>query len=279
MKRLAILVGSWTEDDEKEFQQGIKADIQHFFSFLRSGIGGAWRQGVDLICLFNPTRKGLEDTIKQLEGCELGIVYFSGHGHHEFDYDMLNINSKDVFPVEYLFGNAKRQFVITDSCRNLYANFVGQISGLGELSFDCSNLEYARAVYNECILKSPYGRVLIQSSSKGQSSYATPSGGDFSKRLGRIFVEFQAKTKSYLLTASSLLKPGMFSLAFGQVPEVSYNSNEALKIPLAVNWQALVLRRQIEEEESRRKANKEVVGLVLSVSILAIAVAVFAGRK
>ena len=70
-----------------------------------------------------------------------------------------------------------------DACRNNVIDdtipFLGDIEDI----FPTQHLQLSRRLFTNLLSKSPYGKVLFQSSKSGQSSLDTPTGGLFTKTV------------------------------------------------------------------------------------------------
>ena len=130
MKRKALLIGYSDVDEMGYSRLNIKKDIDGYINFLRSAKGGAWYDS-EIKTIINEDISELNKTIEQIRKEENDIVFvaFSGHG----DYDdvenycrRLEISNGQTILEKKLWGLAKRQILICDSCSGLRSEYANE---------------------------------------------------------------------------------------------------------------------------------------------------------
>jgi Caspase domain len=76
MHRKAILIAS---HPEKNSVPSVAADLEAFYSFLRSNPGGAW-DTAEIVLLKHPKREEILAAITAAKSADYCLVYFAGHG-------------------------------------------------------------------------------------------------------------------------------------------------------------------------------------------------------
>ena len=101
MKRCAILVASPLSYLHPKYLFGPLNDINRYYEFLTSAVGGAWLPG-EIIYLKNPSKHQLYNAINWCINVNADIVkiVFSGHGMNAFGDDIVQINDR-----EYVYVN------------------------------------------------------------------------------------------------------------------------------------------------------------------------------
>lgn len=130
MKRKALLIGYSDVDSYGNSTLNIRKDINGYKNFLMSIKGGAWYD-TEIVPIINESLKVLRGTIEDTknENNDVVFVAFTGHG----DYDdvenycrRLEITDGDTILEKDLWGLAKRQILICDSCSGLRSEYVNE---------------------------------------------------------------------------------------------------------------------------------------------------------
>jgi hypothetical protein len=166
----------------------------------------------------------------------------------------------------HLLNGSSRQLVIVDACRNyISANRIGAIQGLSD---ECDHFEGSpvRDLFNEWILLSPAGHMIIHATANGTISYDTDKGGVFSQTLLSISTNFiinegYTPVSAYVVLGN--VKNAMRLNGRAQVPCIVYNTGN-LTVPFAVGKAKQVpvyYPQQIAQVQE--SSNSSWVGLVL----------------
>lgn len=243
MKKLLVIIHSWTSGDEREFRQGVVRDARSIAATFRSSTLGAWDPMREIVHLRNPSASDLHQLRQSMVGLDLAVVYYTGHGLMRGEQSLLNINDHEEFPVMSLFAKCVRQLVILDTCQvDPYRSF----SGLGEIGdpfdgLDCRDPSYARKVYNQLVEKCPFGKAILFSSSFGQYSYADAYGGTFTKHLTNVAHNYESHAQRGffpLLNTFRTVRKSVINARrrMDQVPMLRTNNQEFVeRFPLLIN--------------------------------------------
>jgi hypothetical protein len=172
MKRKAVLIGNTSG------LQGVKTDIAHFNTFLKSDRGGAWYNH-EIETLENVQKSALLKKIDTLrkENFDYVVVLFSGHGG-QLRNTVLELNAQgETIEETELRQIAKRQMNIYDCCR-AYPETALRKAAMEALSTTfLESINNARQRYESRIMQAIPQQALLYSCSIGQVSYDTPEGG------------------------------------------------------------------------------------------------------
>src|SRR5688572_29475954 len=114
--RKAIIIASPLKKGQRGYLPGVEADVDNYFSFLTSPIGGYWYPN-EIQVLRNPTKASALKSINAIN-VDYVITIFSGHGATDVKTkrDYINLNSSEGIWISDLSTNAKRQLAIVDAC-------------------------------------------------------------------------------------------------------------------------------------------------------------------
>ena len=99
--------------------RGGAADLVNYTRYLKSDIGGAWRDD-EIHTLRNPTRRRMEISfIAHGSESDYSLIIFSGHGgtNRVSGEIVACINDDEDIEVDDMHTKASRQLIILDSCR------------------------------------------------------------------------------------------------------------------------------------------------------------------
>lgn len=212
MKRKAILIGYSDKDAMGNNRLNIKKDIEGYTNFLLSAKGGAWYEN-EIKTIINEDISELNKTIEQIrkEENDIVIVTFSGHG----DYDDVEnycrrlelLNGKTILEKK-LWGLAKRQILICDSCSGLRSEYANEslleekgIMALEDISERKKILSRNR--YNELCKNTPEQLLRLYASKIGTSAIED-NGGLYTQTL--IHTLNNAETEIDIVTAHDITK-------------------------------------------------------------------------
>lgn len=130
MKRRILIIGSPLSG--RDFLVGVKDDVQNFYRYVTSSIGGAYTNN-EIVYLPNPRFADVQRILNSCTQCEILTVYFSGHGYRNCGIDFICLNGTDIMAVTSLLTLAKRHIIITDACRTPIdtKGYGDVISGIG----------------------------------------------------------------------------------------------------------------------------------------------------
>ena len=247
MKRCAILVASPLSYLHPKYLFGPLNDINRYYEFLTSAVGGAWLPGV-IIYLKNPSKHQLYNAINWCINVNADIVkiVFSGHGMNAFGDDIVQINDREYVYVNDLHNiECKRIITIIDACRiNSQEN---PLMGIGDipLPFDRTYLQYSRNMYDNYINQTSTGKLLISSCSVNEYSWDSNKGGLYSISLLESIREWhKSPTNSTILRADIAFRK---SVNYLKTTHSNYNQNpvgeswgDGKNFPLAINTKPIL---------------------------------------
>lgn len=237
MKRKVLLIGSPLSG--RHFLIGVKNDIENFFRYVTSSIGGGYTSD-EIKILEHPTISEVKNVLTTFNNSAIVTIYFSGHGFRSNKEDYIWLTHDTYFPVKSLFTTAKRHLVFIDACRIPYdTREIGDvISGIG-FHFSTEHIELSRKLYCHYINKSPLGGALVFATSKGQPAFDSESGGVYTNSLMTTLHNWSNTCNEKMITVeqafhrSSIItrehKPK-------QLPKIYYcKTRTALHIPIGIN--------------------------------------------
>lgn len=183
MKRKAILIGN------THGLNGVKTDLEHTGTFLRSSVGGGWYSN-EIEVFENPSKDQLlrKLEIVRKESNDYVFVLFSGHGGQERN-TILELNGNgETISESQLQDIGPRQLSIFDCCRAVVEQVRKSIA-LESLSASFSESASVRRKYEERIMEAIHQQARLYSCAVGEKSYDTPQGAMY---LGNLLAAARA---------------------------------------------------------------------------------------
>jgi hypothetical protein len=194
MKRKAVLIESSDVSGCNDLP-GARVDVENWITFLRSDLGGAWKDA-EIVTLRKPFTTQVEREVGVARDCYC-FVAFSGHG---CEGSVVLNDSVDSFPIAKLKPTGGRGTVVVDACRGIAEgriyNFANQ--SLASIALNAksgetmelfesrtANVKAAAAVseafrnWVAVLENSAHGTVEMLSCAKGQSAQENPASGGF----------------------------------------------------------------------------------------------------
>jgi hypothetical protein len=184
MTRQAILIGSPGPLGSDIFLKGVDVDITNFSSFLKSSIGGSWKEK-EIANLYESPSKNFIELFQSIHADFL-LVYFSGHGQHDLKESNIAINDSESLSVSDLISiiKAPKTLLIIDSCRKSCDEEYSSFLGPEYLSFESNfNQHDSSEKYQQIISESTDGIVIAYSCSVGETSNDSELGGSYTYSL------------------------------------------------------------------------------------------------
>lgn len=183
MKRQALFIANLDA-------AGAQNDINNWKRFLRSGVGGAWRED-EIRILTNPSKSFLEAYLTKIRSAQndFVIVVYAGHGGWERS-TILEINPNgETINETTLKGLAPREILTLDCCRA-----TGSISDILNESQPKMFSERARSIirsrYDARMMAAIPQQVTLYACGVGECAYCTSEGGYYTKNLLRQCASF-----------------------------------------------------------------------------------------
>jgi len=236
MKRLALLIGSPSTQQNGDFLAGVQTDIENIERFLKSSIGGSWQDTEIKKFQLNPNYSQVEPFLKECESKDFAFVYFSGHGATDKSnlHPRVKFRENDYPYVKDLANRANKQITIIDACRG-YSEFSNFDGGLGRIDFLNYKPEFARAVFNNYVDNLQNSRVLFFASQEGQNSLNVGSeGGLFSINLLSAAKNLVNNNNDLVVNVSKVFNLTYNLTSKYHQPELHKTDENALKLPFAI---------------------------------------------
>jgi Caspase domain len=164
---------------------------------------GRWFDN-EIVTLQNPS---VETVVKEVHSAVVDylIVYFSGHGGTmEGDRRMLELKNGLITDTD-LLNTCTKQIVIRDSCSNYIRPGISGIPEFGEEYFSFDGVYTARELFDQYILHSPCGKIIVHSTQLGQPSYDGIDGGYFTQALINVATKLKTPQNYYPLSIADVL--------------------------------------------------------------------------
>lgn len=168
--RKAIIIGSPGEYRDLKFLPGVSIDLENYNNYLQSKPGGQWHEN-EIKILIDPTSAEVNNEIIAATQDYI-FINFSGHGYTDIasDEQYICLKDKDIL-VSKLVGTSKKQTIVIDSCRE-YSTHLAEKLRL-ELILEAKlfvDKKDTRTIFDNAIIKSPDGIILVNSTSLNQSA-------------------------------------------------------------------------------------------------------------
>jgi hypothetical protein len=269
--RRAILI-SCPGTGEK-YLLGADKDITNMVNYLTSPRGGDWRSN-EITCLNNPTWQEAYQVINKYM-VDYQFIYFAGHGSADQQRTRF-LMFKDGEVEDLLLLNAiPKQLVIADACRVCYPTISG-ISPAEDVYSSFTGVSAARSAFDQCILKSPNGKIIVNATLHGEEAREERygRGGAFTLSLLHAALNFKTGTDLSPVMIAELMnntQRTLWSQAYTQVPEIVWSIGE-LRVPFLIDTEQII---STELEEPAPKISEVEKGnwvKVIAASILVIAI-------
>lgn len=271
--RLAILIGS--QSPGSTLLPGVNKDIANLIAFLMSPVGGAW-QRQEIIVLQNPTCSKVLTTILNARADYL-FTYFSGHGITDSQgRRMLAVADGGVHDIQLLNFYCTRQVLFADSClTHERSAAIGSIPWPGEQWHYFDGYSWARDTFDQHILQSPAGHLIIYATQDKYKAYDSPNGlgGEFTLALLQSVSKYQRSGQEGLLYIPTVIDYATHLLQQKGVPQTpSYVFHQGnFQVPLAIVSPQFVYAKPRANTIVKEKDNSVQNALLLGLAIVVIA--------
>lgn len=253
-----------------EYLVGVGPDMRNVQEFFSAPNGGRWEKDE---CIHIPNAKVQEvlKVIKENEADYL-IVYFSGHGYTDGQTGarMLCLQDGEISDIQ-LLNNSPRQLVLADTCRNVYVPAISGLPEYGETHYNVDGGDIVREIFDDFILKSPHGKMIIYGTREGYYSNDTPTGGCFTQAL--LYSTSKTNVKGgyapvYLGNILEYTKSLLKKCGTDQIPTVAFKSGN-LSIPFALSIAKRITFLPKQKNNVVRLTKREMGG-VAAIGILVV---------
>jgi hypothetical protein len=198
-----LLAGS----DKKEFRNGFSMDrdIGRIRAFLKSSIGGSWRDNHEIRVLQERKSTEVLNIIKSVQ-VDYAFFYYTGHGFLDNGEQILQVSDESeegYVRLSDLKFDATKTLLIVNACRT---------SGLTEYEIDNSfslveddllqfanDEEYVDPLFFEELQNAEVINTVVFSTMEGDPSAFNNKGSHFTQCLIKACIEWSARNKSDML--------------------------------------------------------------------------------
>jgi hypothetical protein len=225
MNRKALIIGSPDGDGEKHLP-GVEKDLVEYKSFLKSPLGGAWREN-EIVILNDPGKAEVSSALTALKKADYSLVVFSGHGYVDGETKSTIVELKNgSLNSNTLRIGAPKHVLILDSCRVVIelAKLLAFDEALVKKMAPSLDPEQCRLYYDKRIEECASALVVLFACSEGETAADTSRGGRYSYSL--ISTAKNWLTSSSTNTASEyaiLSIVGAHNKAYESVQQLSGN--------------------------------------------------------
>jgi hypothetical protein len=188
VNRKAIIIGNSGGYRGLSYLPGVAADIENYSSFLMSKAGGEWRKD-EIATLENCDSEEIFSEVLQ-NHAEYTFITFSGHGliANLDQTDYISVKNADI-SIATLIGPCRKQTIILD-VRNSCIDSIADNHVAKELNAN-KKIEPTRELFDESILKTPDGILLLCASGSSDFAFENASlGGYFTSSFLRVGKEW-----------------------------------------------------------------------------------------
>ena len=178
MKKKILMIGN------TDGLPGVPVDIDAYYSFFTSPIGGAWCDD-EIDIMLNPTQRCVFNKIVEIEESRYDyvITIFLGHGA-EMDYGtILKINEREVIGLHHLMNLSPKQIIIAECCRKpvqMPADLAFANAGATMLSMSRDPI---RQAYEDRIRDCPPQKIILFACDTDEKAKGSSDGGRYSSYL------------------------------------------------------------------------------------------------
>lgn len=278
--RKAVIIGS-PGGGSTNFLYGVEKDLINMPKFLQADNGGRWEED-EIIIMENPTYSEVIAIIDSIDS-EYVLVYFSGHGYTGSNGErFLELKDGSIQDIQ-LLSKSPKQLILVDACRNYVQPGIYGIPEYAEKWYSFDGYYEARELFDNAIINSPDGHIIIHATQMGEYSLDSSDGGHFTQALLNVATRMRSSSHKYStfsikrildFVPQVLQKEGSH-----QVPEV-VRSTGNLKVPFAIGIPKSIDNALKVDNSQKIKPQSTVGGLViLGLSILAVMALSGSNRK
>lgn len=199
MTRQAILIGA---PSVKPVLLGVRQDLKDIKAFLLSNSGGAWREN-EIVTLIDPSPQEVQTYVNASKSKDYVFITCSGHGEHQIgkklDETVMYLNEKETISINSINPQNKRHLIIVDVCRGIVRLIERQKAALDAAMESFANKAYIdyRKVFDNAVMSSTEGRIVVYSCDINQSAGDDGTGGVFTQELLKSPQQFKPTNGNY----------------------------------------------------------------------------------
>jgi hypothetical protein len=278
--RKAILIGA-PGGQGSVYLPGVKKDLRDVCNYLCSIRGGLWRED-EVLILHNPSAEQALFIIQSTQADYL-LVYFSGHGYTDFATGSRMLcfkNRSSVSDITLTQAISPRLLLVNDTCRKYHGESIGSILAPDPDYFDISSdRNQIRQLFDEAILNSPHGKIIVHGTAENQLAMDSKEGGYFTQALLHVAERMTISFGHQLVTIEQVLHyvPEVLEKRGNeQVPEIYYLCGElavpfGVALPEADNLPVIISAQSMETDTSSDEGGRLLLGLGVLALVLCLA--------
>ena len=182
MNRRALIIANPGEQGKAGYCHGVNRDVDNYKAFLKSPIGGLWRED-EIIVRHQPSRAMTTIDITQQRRADYSVTVFCGHGYHSAAADSTIIEltgGVDIDSSELRVG-APKHTLILDCCRVVHKEMFVEDSAARVFKRTASTIDpdACRRCYDHEIDECAVGIVVLYGCSVNQTAGDSDLRGGF----------------------------------------------------------------------------------------------------
>jgi hypothetical protein len=220
MKRKAILIGA--PDVEPELP-GVDIDLRDMKTYLKSNLGGAWRDD-EVVTLRNPNKLRVLCELIRARDADYVFILFAGHGEHHVGENLSEtvvfLQEDQKMKVSDINPDNKRHLLVVDACRGIVEirKSFQKMAKSESIALERASYVDFRLAFDNAVMSAPEGRIVIYACDINQTAGDNGEGGIFTQSLLRSPTFFH-NTNSYGCTVVDCNE------SFKVAKEVTYDQN------------------------------------------------------
>ncbi|WP_185731203.1 MULTISPECIES: caspase family protein [unclassified Burkholderia] len=186
MNRKALIIASPGKKGTDGYLPGVERDMKRYKEFLKSPLGGAWRDD-EIAVLENPSKAIVDVNIILQSMADYSFTVFCGHGRHIGNPGSTYVQINDVTEIDsnLLRKGAEKHTLILDCCRVVYPTIVmDSVMAKRAAEGPTLNPQECRRFFDQRISECASGIVVMHACSLNETAGETSNeGGYFSSAI------------------------------------------------------------------------------------------------
>lgn len=203
MKRKALIIGSPQKGSGANYLPGVEKDVENYYTYLLSALGGAWRPD-EITILIDPDKTSVLIQRDRLRAVDYSFVVFAGHGSHPKagGPTLVDLRRDVSLSEDELKIGAARHTLILDCCRKLERDISMEALVAKSASFSEArslSLTNCRLYFDQQVTKCSSGLVTLYACAVDETSNESgTTGGHYTSSLMRTATEWKGDMRSSL---------------------------------------------------------------------------------
>jgi hypothetical protein len=182
MDRKALIIGN--PGYGEAYLRGVEKDLVNYESFLKSPLGGAWREQ-EIVTLSDQGKINIASQVNAVKTADYSLIVFSGHGYVDgkSKSTILIVKNGDELNSKELRFGAPKHTLILDCCRVVEVPERILMEAFVKKMAPSLNPQECRYYYNKRIEECAVALVVLFACSEDETAGDTPQGGRYSVNL------------------------------------------------------------------------------------------------